>query len=145
MFAGSVYAARDWARENRIGPADWIFIDSVTALRGMDYGSAIPVLGHGFWSRPDAVRIHTACVDILGRGPSEIRLHASLDTPLPGSQKCRWCAGEILPVTIAGLTAWVHRGVEDARWDRQTCMPGRRAIPEEVHSAEGTEPGGEGG
>lgn len=129
MFAGSVYAARDWARENRVDAGDWFFVDSVPALRGLTYGSCIPVLGHGFWGRMDAVTLNTAAVDLLGRGPSVLRLHASLDTPLPGSQQCRWCDGEILPVTMAGVTAWVHRGVDDARWDRQSCMPGRRAIP----------------
>ena len=129
VFAGSVYAARDWARENRVSNDDWFFVVDATSLRGLSSGSCIPVLGHGFWGRMDAVTLNTAAVDRLGRGPTELRLHASLDTPLPGSQRCRWCEGEILPVTMAGVTAWVHRGVDAARWDRQSCMPGKRAIP----------------
>lgn len=139
VFSGSLYAARDWARENAVPDSEWFFVDHPRALYGLTAGNAVPVLTHGFWGRHDAFAVNAACVERFGTGPRIVRLADGPEGTLPGSKRCRWCAGEILPVTMCGVTAWVHRGVDAARWDRQSCMPGRRAVPEleEADDAEG--------
>ena len=130
VFAGSMLAARNWATSNGVEPGAWFYADRAERMRGYHPGQCIPVLAEGFWSRSDSYRLADASRMILGAQPAPVALGVMYG-PLPREARpCRWCRGTIMPVTIGGLTRWVHRGA-DARWDQQSCCPGRTAVPEE--------------